>query len=130
GSLLLGAVTGACMSGYLADRIGRKWTVFIAGVIYTVAAVASALTSTLLMLGIARGVLGLAVGTASFVAPMYIGEHAPKSLRGGMTALTQLAICSGILIAYLIDDAFKGFAEGWRWMFALGAAPGAILAVS
>ncbi|HTW12250.1 MAG TPA: sugar porter family MFS transporter [Solirubrobacteraceae bacterium] len=130
GSLLLGAVTGALMSGFLADRIGRKWTVFTAGVIYTGAAIASSLCSTLLLLGIARGVLGLAVGTASFVTPMYIGEHSPKELRGGMTALSQVAICSGIFIAYFVDDIFKSGLNGWRWMFALGAAPGLILALA
>ena len=130
GSLLLGAVTGALMSGFLADRIGRKWTLFVAGVIYTGAAIASSLTSSLLPLGIARGVLGLAVGTASFVAPMYIGEHSPKELRGGMTALNQVAITLGILIAYFIDDLFKADVQGWRWMFALGAAPGIVLAIS
>jgi sugar porter (SP) family MFS transporter len=130
GSLLLGAVTGAAMSGYLADRIGRKWTLFVAGVIYTGAAIASGLTSSLLPLCIARGVLGLAVGTASFVAPMYIGEHAPKELRGGMTALTQVAITFGILVAYFVADALKGYSSGWNWMFALGAVPGVILAIS
>ncbi|MGH2836475.1 MAG: sugar porter family MFS transporter, partial [Solirubrobacteraceae bacterium] len=130
GSLLLGAVSGALLSGYLADRVGRRWTLFVAGVIYTGAAIAASLTDALFPLGIARGVLGLAVGTASFVAPMYIGEHSPKELRGGMTALNQVAITFGILIAYLIDDAFKGVVEGWRWMFALGAAPGMILAIS
>ena len=130
GSLLLGAVSGALMSGFLADRIGRKWTLFVAGVIYTAAAIASSLTSTLLLLGIARGVLGLAVGTASFVAPMYIGEHSPKELRGGMTALNQVAITFGILVAYFIDDVFKSYGSGWRWMFALGAAPGVILAIA
>jgi sugar porter (SP) family MFS transporter len=128
GSLLLGAVTGALMSGFLADRIGRKWTLFVAGVIYTGAAVASGLTSALLPLGIARGVLGLAVGTASFVAPMYIGEHSPKELRGGMTALNQVAITFGILIAYLVADALKSATSGWNWMFALGAVPGLVLA--
>lgn len=130
GSLLLGAVAGAAMSGFLADRIGRKWTLFVAGVIYTGAAVASGLTSSLLPLCIARGVLGLAVGTASFVAPMYIGEHSPKELRGGMTALTQVAITFGILIAYFVADALKGYSNGWNWMFALGAVPGVILAIS
>lgn len=70
GSLLLGAVTGAFISGFLADRIGRRWTVFAAGVIYTVAALASGVASTFVLLAIARGVLGVAVGTASFVAPM------------------------------------------------------------
>ena len=48
GSLLLGAVAGAFMSGFLADLIGRKWTVFVAGCIYTVAAVGSALRLGLL----------------------------------------------------------------------------------
>ena len=130
GSLLLGAVTGAAMSGYLADRIGRKWTLFVAGVIYTGAAIASGLTASLLPLCIARGVLGLAVGTASFVAPMYIGEHSPKELRGGMTALTQVAITFGILIAYFVADALKSNSAGWNWMFGLGAVPGVVLAIS
>jgi sugar porter (SP) family MFS transporter len=130
GSLLLGAVTGAAVSGYLADRIGRRPTIFVAGVVYTIAALASGFMDSILALGIARGVLGLAVGAASFVAPMYIGEHAPKQLRGGMTALTQVSVTLGILIAYLVDDAFKGLGDGWRWMFALGAAPGVILAVA
>jgi sugar porter (SP) family MFS transporter len=130
GSLLLGAVVGAAMSGYLADRIGRKWTVFTAGVIYTIAALASSTVSSLGLLTVTRGALGLAVGTASFVAPVYIGEHSPKALRGGMTALTQLAVTLGILIAYLVDDAFKDVSGGWRWMFALGALPGLILAIS
>jgi sugar porter (SP) family MFS transporter len=130
GSLLLGAVTGALISGYLADRIGRRWTIFAAGVIYTLAAIASGVAPTFALLAIARGVLGLAVGAASFVAPMYIGEHSPKALRGGMTALTQLAVTFGILIAYLIDDVFKSTDGGWRWMFALGALPGLALAIS
>ncbi len=130
GSLLLGAVTGAAASGFLADRIGRRPTIFVAGVVYTIAALASGFMDSILALGIARGVLGLAVGTASFVAPMYIGEHAPKQLRGGMTALTQVSVTLGILIAYLIDDAFKGLGDGWRYMFALGAAPGVVLAVA
>jgi sugar porter (SP) family MFS transporter len=130
GSLLLGAVSGAVLSGYLADLISRKWTKFVAGCIYTVAAIASAFCSSLLLLGIARGVLGIAVGTASFVAPMYIGEHSPKHLRGGMTALNQLAVTFGIFVAYLIDYAFSTTSEGWRWMFGLGAVPGVALAIA
>ncbi|MGH2913505.1 MAG: sugar porter family MFS transporter [Solirubrobacteraceae bacterium] len=130
GSLLLGAVAGAVLSGYLADLLSRKWTKFVAGCIYTVAAIGSAFCPTLFLLGIARGVLGLAVGTASFVAPMYISEQSPKHLRGGMTALNQLAITFGIFIAYFVADAFAGTAHGWRWMFGLGAIPGIALAIA
>ncbi|MGH2871439.1 MAG: MFS transporter, partial [Solirubrobacteraceae bacterium] len=130
GSLLLGAVSGAVLSGYLADLLSRKWTKFVAGCIYTLAAIGSALCPSLWLLCIARGVLGIAVGTASFVAPMYISEQSPKHLRGGMTALNQLAITFGIFIAYFVADALKGTAHGWRWMFGLGAVPGIALAIA
>lgn len=130
GSLLLGAIAGAFASGRLADVLSRKWTKFVAGCVYTVAALGSAFAPTVETLCAARFVLGLAVGTASFVAPMYISEHSPKRLRGGMTAFNQLMITFGILIAYVIDFAFAGFPHNWRWMFGLGAAPAICLAVA
>lgn len=131
GSLLLGAVTGAAAAGYLADAISRKWTKFVGGCIFTGAAIASAFPPNVELLCAARYVLGLGVGTASFVAPMYISEQSPKSLRGGMTALNQVMITFGILVAYLSDYGFSGFgADNWRWMFAIEALPGAALALA
>ncbi|MCU1490213.1 MAG: sugar porter family transporter [Acidimicrobiaceae bacterium] len=130
GSLLLGAVAGAVIAGGLADLISRKWTVFLAGVIYIVAALGSAFAPNLPLLYLCRFVLGIAVGTSSFVGPMYISEHAPKNLRGGLTALNQLAVTFGILIAYLVDDAFKNVGGNWRWMFGLGVVPGIALAAA
>ena len=130
GSLLLGAVLGAVLAGRLADLISRRWTKFVGGVVYIVAALGSAFCPNITTLCLARFVLGLAVGTASFVAPMYISEQAPKALRGGMTALNQVAVTFGIFVAYLVDDAFKNVGGNWRWMFALGAVPGVALAVA
>ncbi|MGH9294552.1 MAG: MFS transporter, partial [Acidimicrobiales bacterium] len=91
GSLLLGAVGGALLSGKLADLLSRKWTKFAAGCVFTLAGAWSALSPNFGSLIAARVVLGLAIGTASFVAPMYIAEHSPRRLRGGMTALNQFA---------------------------------------
>ncbi len=131
GSLLLGAITGAAMAGYLADRISRRWTKFVGGCVFCGAAIASAFPPDVELLCAARFVIGLGVGTASFVAPMYISEQSPKYLRGGMTALNQLMITFGIMIAYLSDYGFSGFgADNWRWMFAIEAVPGAGLAVA
>ncbi len=131
GSLLLGAVGGAVLAGYLADQISRKWTKFTGGVIFTVAALGSAFAPNVELLCLARFVLGLAVGTASFVAPMYISEQSPKRLRGGMTALNQVMITFGILVAYLSDYALSGIGpDNWRWMFGIEAVPGAALAVA
>lgn len=65
GSLLLGAVAGAIISGYSADAISRKWTKVVAGVIYVLGAVASGVSQTGAELIASRFVLGIAVGTAS-----------------------------------------------------------------
>jgi sugar porter (SP) family MFS transporter len=129
GSLLLGAVVGAIASGYLADAISRKWTKFVAGCVYTVAALGSALVQSTGELIIARAVLGLAVGTASFVAPMYIAEQTPPRIRGGTVSFNQLMITTGILLAYVADFALKGVNDNWRWMLGLGAVPGVALVI-
>lgn len=131
GSLLLGAIVGAAIAGYLADEISRKWTKFAGGCVFCGAAIASGFPPNLELLCAARFVLGLGVGTASFVAPMYISEQSPKHLRGGMTAFNQVMITFGIMVAYFSDYGFSGFgADNWRWMFAIEAVPGAALAIA
>jgi sugar porter (SP) family MFS transporter len=129
GSLLLGAVAGAILSGYLAGAIGRRRTKIISGTVFAVAAIASALSQDVWQLIGSRFVLGLAVGTASFVAPMYIGELVPPRIRGGLVSFNQLMITTGILVAYIVDFALKGIANNWRWMLGLGALPGIALAL-
>jgi sugar porter (SP) family MFS transporter len=131
GSLLLGAIAGAAIAGYLADRISRKWTKFVGGCVFFAAAIASAFPPNVALLCAARFVIGLGVGTASFVAPMYISEQSPRRLRGGMTALNQLMITFGIMVAYLSDYGLSGLgAQNWRWMFGIEAIPGAALAIA
>ena len=127
--LLLGAMLGALASGYLADRISRKWTKVISGTIYFAAAIGCALSVSAPMLIGFRFLLGLSVGTASFVSPLFISEVSPPRIRGGLTSFNQMAIVTGILIAYIVNYAFKGFPDQWRWMLGVAAIPGAILAV-
>ncbi len=105
GSLLIGAVVGATASGYLAEAMSRRWTTVLAGCIYVGGALWSALASGVTELVVARFLLGLAVGTASFVAPMYIAEIAPRQIRGGLVSFNQLMLVAGILIAYIVRHA-------------------------
>lgn len=72
--------------------------------------------------GAIRG--GLAIGIASLLAPLYIAEVAPAAIRGRLVALNQMAIVTGILLAYLSNWvlSFLG-AESWRWMFLTAAVP-------
>ena len=129
GALLVGAVIGAAISGWSADAISRRRTTIIAGAIYVVGALASAAAQSSWELIWARFVLGLAVGAASFVGPMYISELAPKKIRGGVTSFNQLMVVSGIFLSYIVNWAFGGATGNWRWMLGLAAIPGAALAI-
>ncbi len=129
GALLVGAVVGAVISGWSADELSRRRTKIIAGAIYVLGALASAASQSPWELIWARFILGIAVGAASFVAPMYISELAPKRIRGGVTSFNQLMVVSGIFVSYIVNWAFGGAAGNWRWMLGLAAIPGAALAV-
>ncbi|HET6877744.1 MAG TPA: sugar porter family MFS transporter [Jatrophihabitans sp.] len=129
GALLVGAIAGAAVAGWLADRIGRKWTKVIAGSVYVAGGLASALAPDIVFLLVARFVLGLAVGTASFVSVEYIAEQSPPRLRGGVTSFNQLMVTSGILVSYLVAAGFQNVSGTWRWMLGLSAVPGLALAL-
>ncbi len=127
--LLLGAVAGALISGYAADKFSRRRTKITSGCVYVTGALAAAFAQSYWEILASRFWLGLAVGTASFVAPMYIAELVPPRIRGGVVSFNQLMITSGILAAYIVDWGFAGFSNNWRWMFGIAMIPGAALAV-
>src|SRR4029453_3098515 len=81
-SLLLGAVFGALFGGPLADRIGRRRAIMTAAPLFLVGSLASALATGATFLAVARFVLGLAVGGAGMVVPVYIAESSPSRVGG------------------------------------------------
>ncbi|HET7572453.1 MAG TPA: sugar porter family MFS transporter [Gaiellaceae bacterium] len=127
--LLIGAMVGALISGWTADRFSRRRTKIVSGTIYVIGALGCAFAQTYWQILAGRFWLGLAVGTASFVAPMYIAELVPPQIRGGVVSFNQLMVTLGILVAYVVDWGFAGFASNWRWMFGVAVVPGAALAI-
>ena len=81
-SLLLGAAAGAASAGPLSDRLGRRNLIIIAAILFTVGAIGAALAPNVGVLVLFRVVLGLAVGTAALVVPLYLSEIAPTEIRG------------------------------------------------
>jgi sugar porter (SP) family MFS transporter len=124
--LLVGAVAGALTAGRLADQIGRRVTVLITAVVFIVGVLLVAFTPTYPVLLVARIIIGLAVGSASTVVPLYIGEVVPPRVRGGLVSLNQLAVTAGILVSYLIDYGLSD-SGNWRLMFGLAVIPAAAL---
>jgi SP family galactose:H+ symporter-like MFS transporter len=122
----LGALFGALAGGELADRLGRKHTVLIAGVVFTVGSLVEGLAPGTMVLVIGRLVVGVGVGVAAVAAPLYAAELAPPALRGRFISAYQLAVAGGIFVAYLVDGWLSK--EGaWRWMLGLSAVPGLML---
>jgi MFS family permease len=109
--VLVGALTG----GGLTRRLGRRPALILTGAIFLIASLAMAFAPGGELLVVARAVLGLAIGFASVVGPMYASEVAPPGVRGTMSSLYQLATAGGMLVAYLVNYALAD-AGAWRWM--------------
>lgn len=122
----LGAVGGALIGGWLARPVGRRKLLLGAAFLFVVGALMSALAPSLIMVCVARLLLGLAIGVAAMIAPLYISETAPARIRGMLVSIYQLAITLGILGAYLVGYTFS---DSWRAMFAAGIVPGAALLI-
>lgn len=122
-AVLVGSVTGAALGGLLGDRFGRRHMIILAGIIFGAGALLTAFTPNLSILITGRIIVGIGIGIASFISPMYISEVAPKSIRGTLVFLNQLALTLGILLSYLVDYLFTKVPEGWRWMLGLAIVP-------
>ena len=127
-ALLLGAMIGAGLAGPLSDRMGRRRLIIAAAVTFTVGALAAAAAPNPGTLVAARFVLGLAVGSAALVVPLYLSEVAPTRIRGAIASLNQMMIVVGILAAFIVN-AILASSGDWRLMLGLAAVPSLILLV-
>jgi SP family xylose:H+ symportor-like MFS transporter len=134
-SALVGTIIGALVARPMASLLGRKRPMILSAILFLVSALGSAYPE----IGIApvgtmgpdaispfivyRMLGGVAVGIASMIAPMYVGEFAPSAVRGQLGAYQQIAIIGGMTIAYVVnwgislqgDDKWV-LETGWRWM--------------
>lgn len=106
--VLLGALFGAIIIGPLSDKLGRRKLVLAVSVIFFVGAIGCGLAPEFWTLILFRFVLGIAVGGASTLVPMYMSEVAPAEMRGTLSSLNQLMIMSGIFLAYVTNYAWSG----------------------
>lgn len=127
-SMMAGAALGALGAGSLSAKLGRKKSLMLGAVLFVVGSVLCGLATSPTMLIFARFLLGLAIGIASFTAPLYLAEVAPENIRGSMISLYQLMITAGILLAFLSNTAFSYY-EAWRWMLGIIAIPGVLFLI-
>lgn len=127
--VLAGAAIGAGCAGFFGDRYGRRPVLIVNAILFGVFAVLTGLANGLPLFLAARFVIGIAVGVASMLTPLYIAELAPPKIRGALVTLNQLAIVTGIVVAYYVDYLFSA-SSNWRAMFISAVVPSVILLIA
>lgn len=126
-SALWGTVIGALAGNWPCDRLGRKKTLVLIGVLYLLSAIGSALAQDPYTFAVLRFIGGLGVGVSSIAVPAYISEIAPAKVRGRLVATYQFQIVFGILVAFLSNYLLAGIiVEDWRVMLGVEAIPALI----
>lgn len=120
--VLIGAMTGAIIGGTVADRIGRRRTLVWAAGIFIVGSLLAPLAPDVIVLILARAIIGLGIGFTSVTAPVYVSELAPPQSRGMLIGLYQFALTVGIALADLVGYLLANRAA-WRLMFGLAVVP-------
>lgn len=132
-SALVGCVLGALVSGWCADKFGRRLPLILAAILFSASAWGTAMASNFDMFVVYRIVGGVGIGLASALSPLYIAEVSPAEKRGRFVAINQLTIVIGVLAAQLVNlliaepvaagatqqaivESWNG-QMGWRWMF-------------
>ncbi len=103
GCALVGSIIGVMIAGMMSDYLGRKKTMLVSALLFSVSAIGCAVCSDFDQLVIFRIIGGFGIGIVSIVSPIYISEIAPAQKRGTLVSLYQLAITIGFLLAYLIN---------------------------
>ncbi|MDF1768685.1 sugar porter family MFS transporter [Maricaulis sp.] len=140
-SMLLGCAVGALIAGRAADIFGRRTLLVVAAVFFIISAFGSGIAGGSTEFVVYRLLGGLAVGAASVMAPAYIAEIAPASIRGRLATIQQIAIIAGLFFSFLSNYLLAQTAGGstvvfwlgfetWRWMFWMELVPAIIFLIA
>ncbi|GAB0118617.1 sugar porter family MFS transporter [Acidisoma sp. 7E03] len=129
------AAIGSAFAGWLSDRFGRRIILLITAIVFALGAMLCTIAWSLGVLFAGRCIVGIAIGVASMLTPLYLSEMAPRDKRGGIVTLNQIFLTLGLFLSYLIDYGLTFLGHGpdrtfgpvWRYMLGIGAIPGLLL---
>lgn len=132
-ALPFGALLGAMLIGMFmalkgARRFGRRALLSFAGCLFFFGALGAGLADSISVLILSRLILGLAIGMASVLTPLYLAETASPKSRGAVVAIYQLAMTIGIVSSYSVNYLLIEH-QAWRTMFASSALPALLLSI-
>uniref|UniRef100_A0A7S0LIW5 Major facilitator superfamily (MFS) profile domain-containing protein n=1 Tax=Coccolithus braarudii TaxID=221442 RepID=A0A7S0LIW5_9EUKA len=123
------AIIGALVSGWVADKFGRKPALFMSSASFAVGSTLMSLAGSYDHLVKSRWIQGFGVGSGLLISPMFIAEVAPAKYRGALVTLGEVSLSFGVLLAFMLNWLLSGIPNQWRWMIFLGAVPDILLAL-
>ena len=128
--LSCGTFFGALSAGSFADWIGRRTTIILGCLIFSVGVALQVASTTIGVLVTGRLIAGFGVGFVSAIIILYMSEVAPKAVRGAIVSGYQFFITIGLLLASVVDESTKDkmssgsyripMAIQWVWALILG----------
>jgi len=118
--LSAGTFFGALGQTLTSDRIGRKGSIIFWSTIFTIGVIIQVSSFGHIQLSIGRLIAGLGVGAMSAIVPLYVGEAAPKKLRGALLVLYQVQIATGIFLSYMVNFGTHHINSSASWRVPIG----------
>lgn len=123
----VGGIFGGLSTGFFSERFGRKGGLLINNIFAFIAAILFGfckMAGSYEMIIAGRFFIGINNGLNAGLAPMYLSEIAPTSLRGAIGTVYQLAVTISILFSQIMGlDSILGTESLWPILLALTAGP-------
>lgn len=114
----VGGMIGGVSAGYWANKFGRKRTLLLNNILMIISVLVEILSKPLRsyeVLIVGRFIIGINAGINTGVAPMYLSEISPVSLRGLCGTFNQLCITFGVFMSTVMGlDSVLGTREDWQ----------------
>lgn len=127
--VLVGAIFGALFSNPLCKKIGRKNVLLLTSFVFSTGAILCSISPDPAIhpvyLILSRAYLGIALGFATFAAPIYLSELSPKKYRGSIISGFQFMITLGIFVSFVLNTFLSQY-DSWRLLFAITSIPAII----
>ncbi|ORY59178.1 and other transporter-domain-containing protein [Pseudomassariella vexata] len=112
----LGAVGGALILGVCNENFGRRWSIIISTILYTIGAALEAGSMNYGMIVASRVILGVGVGLEGGTVPVYVAETVERRIRGNLVSLYQFNIALGEVLGYAVAAMFLRVPGNWRYI--------------
>lgn len=125
----LGALISSVLSGEICDLFGRKKTLFLTAITFSLGSFLSAVAPSVSLLMLGRLIIGIAIGVGSSASPVYTSELANERQRGWLTNLFVVFIQLGVFVSFVMSYLFS-YTGDWRLMIGLGMIPAVMLCLA